>query len=386
MIKRTLFSIVAIIAISTIALYATGYGYIVTSFQRTYLVGNTTANINDHQQFDVKTIATSTSQKLENDTNYNTVELPAELVENLNDYQTAAFLIVKDGKVMSENYYEGYDNRSKTNSFSMAKTVTTLLVGIAINEGHITSFDQSITDFLPEFTNDPIGKQATLANLSLMNSGYEWDENYYSPFSPTVELYHGPDVENFLLNRPFSATPGTFWEYSSASTQLLGTALLRALKKAGAAQSLSEYLSKKIWQPMQMNDDALWHTDAKGMELAYCCLNTNARNYAKLGLLMLNKGQWSGQQIVPAGFIEKMISPDAQPHYGYSTWLSYDHDPAYYSFNGHLGQYIIVVPQHNAIIVRLGETRQKNDALHAKELSYYVKTAVKVIEQSTLIN
>jgi len=386
MIKRTLFSIVAIIAISTIALYATGYGYIVTSFQRTYLVGNTTANINDHQQFDVKTIATSTSQKLENDTNYNTVELPAELVENLNDYQTAAFLIVKDGKVMSENYYEGYDNRSKTNSFSMAKTVTTLLVGIAINEGHITSFDQSITDFLPEFTNDPIGKQATLANLSLMNSGYEWDENYYSPFSPTVELYHGPDVENFLLNRLFSATPGTFWEYSSASTQLLGTALLRALKKAGAAQSLSEYLSKKIWQPMQMNDDALWHTDAKGMELAYCCLNTNARNYAKLGLLMLNKGQWNGQQIVPAGFIEKMISPDAQPHYGYSTWLSYDHDPAYYSFNGHLGQYIIVVPQHNAIIVRLGETRQKNDALHAKELSYYVKTAVKVIEQSTLIN
>lgn len=386
MIKRALLGLFAIIVVSTVTLYITGHGYIITSLQRTYLVGNTTANINDYQQFDVKKIISNKPQALDKHARYNTVDLPGEFLQKLNDYQTAAFLIIKDGKVVSENYYEGYNNRSKTNSFSMAKTVTTLLVGIAINEGHIDSFDQAITDFLPEFNNDSLAKRATLAHLSLMNSGYEWDENYYSPFSPTVELYHGPNVEDFLLERSFSAAPGTFWEYSSASTQLLGIALLRALKKAGAAQSLSEYLSKKIWQPMQMNDDAVWHTDAKGVELAYCCLNTNARNYAKLGLLMLNKGQWNGQQIVPAAFIDKMISPDAQPFYGYSTWLSYDHDPAYYSFNGHLGQYIIMVPEHNAIIVRLGETRQTNDELHAKELSDYVKTAINIIEQTTADN
>jgi len=176
----------------------------------------------------------------------------------------------------------------------MAKTVTTLLIGIAIEEGYIRDLDQEIVDFLPEFKDDPIGKTATIRQLSLMNSGYEWDENYYTPFSPTVELYYGSDVENFVLNGSFSAEPGSFWEYSSASTQLLGIFLLRALQKPAAAMTLSEYLSEKIWKPMGMNDDALWHTDNQGMELTYCCLNTNARNYAKLGLLMLNKGRWNG--------------------------------------------------------------------------------------------
>lgn len=383
MIKRILLGLIGIAIFTTIGLYATGNGFIITAIQRTYLIGNTTANINDYQQFDVKAIATSKPKPLEKHADYNTVSLPIEFEQNLNKYQTAAFLIIKDGKVFSENYYGEYNDRSKTNSFSMAKTVITLLVGIAIDEGHIKSFDQAITDFLPEFNNDPLAKKATLANLSLMNSGYEWDENYYTPFSPTVALYHGSNVEQFLLKGSFSAEPGTFWEYSSASTQLLGIALLRALKKANAANSLSEFLSKKVWQPLQMNDDALWHTDAKGLELVYCCLNTNARNYAKLGLLMLNKGNWDGQQIVPAAFIKRMIQADGQAYYGYSTWLSFDQDPAYYIFKGHLGQYIIIVPQHNMVIVRLGQTRSNEEPIrHIPELNSYVTTAVSLIKQA----
>jgi len=187
-----------------------------------------------------------------------------------------------------------------------------------------------------------------------MTSGYEWDEQYYTPFSPTVELLYGDDVTDFVLNGYFSEQPSDYWEYSSASTQIMGTFLLRALQKAGAANNLSEYLSEKIWKPLEMNDDGLWHLDNSDMELVFCCVNTNARNFSKLGLLMLNNGNWNGQQLVSNDFIQEMIKPVGQDYYGLSTWLNYEHSPQYYWFSGHLGQYIIIVPEHNMVIVRVG--------------------------------
>lgn len=377
-VKNIALGLIILVLISASVLYSTGNGFIFTSIKRTYLAGEVTANINDHAEFENNVIATGTVQAIPNHSNYNNATLSPEFNKQLKALGAASFLVVKDDQVIFENYFSGYNNRSKTNSFSMAKTVTTLLIGIAIEEGYIRDLDQEIVDFLPEFKDDPIGKTATIRQLSLMNSGYEWDENYYTPFSPTVELYYGSDVENFVLNGSFSAEPGSFWEYSSASTQLLGIFLLRALQKPAAAMTLSEYLSEKIWKPMGMNDDALWHTDNQGMELTYCCLNTNARNYAKLGLLMLNKGRWNGQQLVPEHFIEQMIKPEGTSYYGLSTWLSDTQSPAFYAFSGHLGQYIINVPEHNMVVVRLGERAQSSsDYLH-ESLPMLIEEALKV--------
>ncbi len=377
-VKNIALGLIILVLISASVLYSTGNGFIFTSVKRTYLAGEVTANINDHAEFENNVIATGTVQAIPNHSNYNNATLSPEFNKQLEALGAASFLVVKDDQVIFENYFSGYNNRSKTNSFSMAKTVTTLLIGIAIEEGYIRDLDQEIVDFLPEFKDDPIGKTATIRQLSLMNSGYEWDENYYTPFSPTVELYYGSDVENFVLNGSFSAEPGSFWEYSSASTQLLGIFLLRALQKPAAAMTLSEYLSEKIWKPMGMNDDALWHTDNQGMELTYCCLNTNARNYAKLGLLMLNKGRWNGQQLVPEHFIEQMIKPEGTSYYGLSTWLSDTQSPAFYAFSGHLGQYIINVPEHNMVVVRLGERAQSSsDYLH-ESLPMLIEEALKV--------
>ena len=189
-----------------------------------------------------------------------------------------------------------------------------------------------------------------------MTSGYEWDEHYYSPFSPTVQLLYGDDVASFVLDGRFTRAPESFFYYSSASTQLLGIALTRALQRRDPALTLSAYLGEKLWQPLGMNDDALWHLDDNGMELAYCCINTNARNFARLGQLMLQNGSWNGRQLVNAAFIEAMRTPQRQPYYGYATWLTYERDTPYYAFNGHLGQYIIVVPAHDLVIVRLGRS------------------------------
>lgn len=359
-INRLLYATALTILIIIVGLRLTGNDFMVNAIKRTYMVGEKTANINDHQQFETRTITADVSAPLPKHSAYNSKPLPDEFLDELNKYNTAAFLVIKDGQVITEHYLNGYNDRSMTNSFSMAKTVTALLLGIAIEEGHIKNLDQPITDFLPEFNNDKLAKNATIGNLAKMNSGYEWDEQYYSPFSPTVELVYGDDVTDFLLSGHFSAEPGEYWEYSSASTQLMGIFISRALKKAGAATNLSDYLSRKLWQPLGMNDDAPWHLDNSGMELVFCCINTNARNFAKLGLLMMNDGKWNGEQLVPQDYIHKMVSPVSIDSYGLSTWLSYDTQIPFYWFSGHLGQYIINVPEHNMVVVRLGEKNTPN--------------------------
>jgi len=357
-INRLLYATALTILILVVFLHVSGNSHIVNALKRTYLVGEKTANINDYQQFETRTISAdkNNQQPWVKHEKYNLKPLPSEFVEELNKYNTAAFLVIKDGQLISEHYFNDYTDRSKTNSFSMAKTVTAMLLGIAIEEGHISGLDQAVTDFLPELEHNPTASKVTIGNLAKMNSGFEWQEHYYSVLSPTVKLVYGDDVTDFLLKGHFSAEPGTVWEYSSASTQLMGIFIARALEKAGAAESLSDYLSQKVWQPLGMNDDAPWHLDNSGMELVFCCINTNARNFAKLGLLMLNGGQWQGQQIIPANYVNAMVSPLASDQYGLSTWLSYDNELPFYWFSGHLGQYIVNIPELNMVIVRLGET------------------------------
>ena len=386
-VRGILVAIIGIILVITASLYLTGNDFLLTAINRTYLSGYKTANINDHRVFERNIIKTGKTQPLEKHESYNKQALPAELLEELNKLNTAAFLILHKKQLISEHYLNGYDDRSKTNSFSMAKTVLTMLLGIAIQEGHIESLEQPVTDFLPEFKNDPLAKQATIGHLIMMNSGYEWDEHYYSPLSPVAELYYGDNVSNFLGNGYFSEKAGEFWEYSSASTQLAGIFIARALNKGGAANNLSDYLSRKLWQPLGMNDNGVWHSDAQGMELTFCCLNTNARNYAKLGLLMLNQGEWEGTQLVPAKFIEHMLSPVASETYGLSTWLSYEQEPKLHWFSGHLGQYIVNVPEHDLTIVRLGEKSSPNVNPHTIQTisnylrKYYLDYALTLIEE-----
>ncbi len=378
--KYLFVGVIALVALALAVAYGTGNGFLVRATAMTYLQGHATANINDHVAFDVNVIATDAPSPLPNSRLYNRHPLPADFRARLERFGTAAFLVVHHGEVVSESYFGEYHNRSRTNSFSMAKTVTTLLTGIAIEEGYLDGLNQPMTDLLPEFADDPLGNTATVGQLSAMNSGYEWVEHYYSPLSPTVELLYGADVETFLLGGHFTAHAGTFWEYSSASTQLLAIALRRALRAGGAYTTLSEYLSEKIWQPLGMNDDALWHTDKAGMELAFCCINSNARNFARLGMLMLNNGEWNGEQLVPAHFIAQMTQPLAAGNYGLSTWLNPGNDPAYYWFSGHLGQYIISVPEHHLVIVRLGESRDNSIDFRQIELPRYVDLAMRLAE------
>ena len=231
-----------------------------------------------------------------------------------------------------------------------------MLVGKAIEQGYIKSLDQLITDFIPEFLNDPLGSLCTVGHLSSMRSGFDWSEDYYSPLNPTTEAYYGDDIERMLLKRKFISRPGGHFRYCSADTQLLAIILKRATGK-----SLADYLSEEFWKPLGMEQDALWSLSG-GLEKSFCCLNSNVRDFARLGQLLLQKGNWNGRQLLDSAFVERMITADEEAfypgeprRYGYSVWIDEQHQPAFYAFLGHLGQRIIIVPEENMVIVRLGK-------------------------------
>lgn len=379
-------AILVIACLIVLALYFTGNDYVFRGFQLTYLKGQKTANIDDYPDFDNNIIMAAAPRVWQEHPQYNQIPLTDTLQKELDDYQTAAFIVIKNNQLLSENYYNGYAQNSLTNSFSMAKSITTMLLGKAIEQGYIKGLDQKITDFLPEYKNDPYGKRCTIGDLSAMTSGYDWDEDYYFPINPTAKAYYGTEIEQQMLSRKFVRRPGGAFTYQSGDTQLLGIILKRALN----GKSLSTYLQEEFWQPMGMELDAQWSKDqADGMEKTYCCFNSNARDFAKLGQLLLNKGHWYGQQILSPEFVETMITPNAKAFpnskdhvYGYSIWTDNQHTTPFYAMLGHLGQRIIVVPSEDLVIVRLGSLKDERQPyrgiLKNNDIYYYVDEVVKM--------
>ena len=358
--SRIILGLVIILAFAIAGLYIAGHGYIVNAVRFTYLKGYTTAHIDDHPYFDNHVIKAGTPQFWPLHEKYNQVLLSDTLRKELEDFESIGFAIFKDGKMMCEEYWDGYSDLSLTNSFSMAKTVITMLLGKAIEKGYIKNVNQLVTDFITEFRDDPLGRLCTVGNLSGMRSGFDWTEDYYSPFNPTTEAYYGNDIERMLLKRRFSDPPGGLFKYASADTQLLAIILKRATGK-----SLADFLSEEFWKPMGMEHDALWSLSG-GLEKSFCCINTNVRDYARLGQLILQKGNWNGRQLLDSTFVEWMITPDPAAFepgnpmkYAHSIWVDEVHQPAIYAFLGHLGQRIIVVPDENMVIVRLGKMSDK---------------------------
>ena len=382
---KTILGFISILLLIIAGLYISGNGYIFPALKSTYLKGYTTAYIDDHIDFNNRVIKAGIPQAWPRHEMYNRINLSDTLQKELEDFRSIGFAFFKDGKIMYEAYWDGYSDHSLTNAFSMTKTVTTMLIGKAIEQGYIQSLDQLITDFLPEFLNDPFGKLCTIGHLSSMRSGFDWTEDYKSPFNPTTEAYYGEDIERMLLKRKFAERPGGHFRYCSADTQLLAIILKRATGK-----NLADYLTEELWKPLGMEQDALWSISGD-IEKSFCCINSNVRDFAKLGQLLLQKGNWNGQQLLDSTFVERMITADVsafypgEPHkYGYSVWLDNIHQPAFYAFLGHLGQRIIIVPEENVVIVRLGKESDKRplDKGHLDTDNYYfVDEVIKIIKR-----
>lgn len=350
--KGILVAIAALIALA----YTFGYDYLFKGIRETYLRGEAGSSIDDGTYFKSHTIAKGKTIPWEKDSLYNQTALPKDLVEDLKLSKTASFLVIKNVKLVHEQYWDGYTPTSKTNSFSMAKAVTVMLVGKAVEQKKIKSFDEKFAGFFGNYNNVPFGKYLTLANLAEMEAGLNWNEDYNNPFLPNAKAYYGNSLEKAVLLRGFKDQPGTQFEYQSGSTQLLGFALRKSLDK-----TIAEYASEILWQPLGMEQSADWNTDDFGMEKTFCCINSNSRDFAKLGQLFLNNGEFNGKQILNPKFISEMRTPTklSKEAYGMGLWINNDAPIKHYYFRGLYGQYIIVIPEKEMVIVRTGMDKRE---------------------------
>ncbi|NQY06905.1 MAG: serine hydrolase [Flavobacteriaceae bacterium] len=372
--KRFLKWFVILFTLLIVSLYIFGYDYLITAVRVTYLNGHTTAFLDDYTEFENRTVQSGTHQPWPEHVNYNKAKQVKELEALHEEYGTVGFLIVKNDSIWFEQYYEDYHKTSRSNSFSMAKSMISAMLGKAIMEGHIKSLDQPVGDFFPEFSKGKAAKM-TVGDLSSMASGMNWDERYYSPFSVTTEAYFSEDLRALMKTIEITEEPGQSYEYLSGNTQLLGMVIEKATGK-----KLSNYLSEKFWKPLGMNDDAIWQLDREdGMEKAYCCVASNVRNFAKFGKLYKDSGNWKGNQILDSSFVQLSVQskyPDGE-NYGYGFWLSDYLDKDIFYMRGHLGQYTVVIPEDNLIFVRLGHRA------HIDNIEPYIDGIYQMLENDT---
>lgn len=298
---------------------------------------------------------------------YNKISIPNKLQSTLEQYNSVAFLVIQDDSIVHEQYWDGYTDSSLSNSFSMAKSFVSALVGVAIKEGKIKSVEQYVGDFIPEFKEGE-KSEIKIKHLLTMSSGLDWNESYANPLSVTTEAYYGDDLEKVIKGLKAEEKPGVKFSYKSGDTQVLAFILEKATGK-----SLSDYAEEKLWKPMGAVHTALWSLDKEnGHEKAYCCINSNARDFARLGYLYHHKGNWKGKQLIDASYVEASVTPNAllfddekSDFYGYQWWVvpDYKGHKIFYA-RGIMGQLIVVIPEKNMIVVRLGESRGSKNEQH----------------------
>ena len=351
--KKILKWTLIVLGVLILLIYIFNIDYIFKGVRTIYFTGNNTAFISDYEYFDNKEIRSANPQPWALHKQYNTIDESDKLEELNYERKTKSFLVIKNDSILFEKYYDGHKQTDISNSFSVAKSIVTSMMGKAIMEGKIKSLNQPVSDFFQEY-NDGIASELTVGDLASMSSGMKWSEKYYSVINITSESYFTDDLRSVILRQEIENKPGQAFRYSSGDTQLLAMVIEKA-----TGTSLSDYLSQKFWSPMGAETLALWQIDSKesGMEKAYCCIAATARDFARFGKLYIDKGKWGDTEILDSSFVELSLKPvfDDSPFYGYGWWLYEYEGKKVFTMNGHQGQFIISFPDENIIIVRQGD-------------------------------
>ncbi len=358
-----------------------------------WMVMQRQAQITDHQHFDAQVLPRAATPRV----------LPAQATTLvwpgggdaadaataealLAEQGTVALVVLRRGQVVYERYFNGFARDNLGTSFSVAKSMVSVLVGVAVAEQRIGSVDDAVTTYLPELLkNDPRFARVTLRHLLQMRSGIAFDEGYRAPWSDATRFYLTPDLPARVAALKIAGEPGRAYSYQSGDTQLLGMAVQRAV-----GLPLAAYAASRIWQPMGAEFDATWSLDSTSSATAkaFCCLNARAVDYARFGQLMLEQGRIGGRQLVPADWVQQSTAPQlglpgaddsAQRNIewrggrssAFYAWqwrrtlapgLPAEAPPQpggdYYA-EGILGQFIYIAPATQTVVVRLGRERGK---------------------------
>lgn len=277
--------------------------------------------------------------------------------------RTAGLVIIQHGKIRLEKYGLDFSGDGKWTSFSVAKSLTSTLVGAAIKDGYIKSIDDKVSAYIPDLKGS-VYDDVSIKQLLTMTSGVKWNEDYGDPKSD-VALFNkhkaedGVDVTvSYMRKLPREAPAGTKWVYKTGETNLIGVLVSQATKK-----TLSQYLSEKVWAPFGMEQDASWLLGATGHEISGCCIQASTRDYARFGLFMLNGGVADGEAVLPDGWIAAATTQqadigEAENGYGYQWWTVKDGS---YAAQGIFGQGIFIDPKRKLIIASNSNWPQATD-------------------------
>lgn len=297
-----------------------------------------------------------------------TPELAAALAA-VEDYaaerNSTGLLVLHRGQLLLEKYWQGYDQTAQFNAMSMSKSIVGLLVGQAIAEGAIASIDDPAATYLPEWRRGDRAK-ITLRDLLYMQSGLRNERSTTSPTSDLVQLYIGSDIEKTALSIPSVQPPGRVFDYNNVNSQVLAIILQRA-----TGVPYSDYLATRLWHPISARAGSLWLDRPNGFPKTFCCLFATARDWARIGQLLLDRGRWQGRQVIPADWLEAMLEPSPlEATYGKHIWVkarTADHpniettatapylDPQGFHLDGRGIQRVFVMPNYDLVIVRMGE-------------------------------
>jgi CubicO group peptidase (beta-lactamase class C family) len=311
-----------------------------------------------------------------------------DLFDYLADNRVAGLLILKDGKVVLEDYELGAGPDSRWISFSMAKSISSTLVGAALKQGLISSLDDPLTRYLPKLKGGAY-EGVSIRNILQMASGVKWDETYTDPRSDRrklldIQLEEKPGgILDYMNGRSRVGPPGSIWNYSTGESFLVG-----ALLEAATHKPLATYLSETLWSRLGMERDATWWVESPGgMGLAGSGLGATLRDYGRLGLLVQRDGFIGGEQVVPAGWFEEAGRPQmigGKPvDYGYLWWPIPAGDPIHrgaFEARGIFGQHVYINPREKVVIVVLSARPKPEAALSPLDDVPFFAAVVKALQ------
>jgi len=315
------------------------------------------ADLDDYKKFPERSIKPSNQCYSFEEQKMDLFKDEQELESLISDSKTASFLVIKDDKILYEYNDESISGKW-VSTFSMAKSFVGLLTGIAIEEGLIESEQDPVTKYI-DYIKDPSFEKITIKHLLDMQTGIDYNENYYNPFGNVAVGYYGRNLKRHISNLKTNESPGKYFDYISISTQLLGEVLQEV-----SDTTLSYYFQEKIWQKVGTCHEASWSLDSKnGTEKAFCCLNGKTLDFAKVGKMMLDGGSFEGERVVPKNWVVNSTTIHAESsnqQYQNQWWLMGASDRSQshlvdYCAQGHLGQYLYINPVKRTIIVRFGD-------------------------------
>ncbi len=336
-------------------------------------------DIDDYKKFDNRTIIAGVEDPWKELSGAGNRVLAPGIDSKLSEYETVAFLVIKNETILFEKYWGQYSPSSLSSAFSMSKSIVSLLVGIAIDHGSIESVEQPVGVFIPQFQDGRLA-EVKIKHLLEMSSGLSWKDSYWNPMSVTTKSYYGDNLRDLALNQELEITPGEHFEYKNGNTQLLAIILEKA-----TGMSISAYTSMNLWKPMGAAHDALWSLDkVNGLEKAFVGFNSNARDFARFGQLILNKGLWNDKQLIDPEYLESALSPADHlidkhdkrvDYYGWQWWMHEHQGIVVYSMRGLKGQYVLIIPARDMIIVRLGHKTSKDmiDNIMPSDVPTYIE-------------